>query len=539
MTSLINGALMRLSLRAERTDPRDLVETFVSAGPIFNLLASTDHQILYGRRGTGKTHVLQYLIQQHQFAGDVAVYVDLRTIGSSGGIYSDTQIPITERGTRLLCDVLSKVYNELMDRVLDMSYLSSEQDYTAAMAMLDQLGRSITDVRVTGDEERTTNLLAEASEQGKAAASFTVALNPSLSLSGGGTSGSRNRMEAQSRVSGPLRHRVHFGAVSESLEGLTNNLSGRLWLILDEWSDVPLELQPLLADLLRRCVMTVRGITVKIGEIEQRSNFRQLYEIGRYIGFELGSDISANINLDDFMVFDNDKIKARDFFSELFFKHVRNLLKEEDRSQVQSSQELIGKGFTQQNAFEELVRAAEGVPRDAINIAMMAALGAGDSSISIPIIRTAARKWYLQDKEPSVRDNRKSNDLLRWIIDEVIGTRRARAFLLKQGSSASHPLISALYDARVLHLIKHGVSGHDSPGVRFDVYALDYGCYVHLTNTAAEPDDFFEVSEVEDLDSDFGSGQVPNVDYRSIRRAILDLDRFEAHETDASLEVTQ
>ena len=41
-----------------------LVETFVDAGTLFASLASPDHQILSGRRGTGKTHALSYLEAQ-------------------------------------------------------------------------------------------------------------------------------------------------------------------------------------------------------------------------------------------------------------------------------------------------------------------------------------------------------------------------------------------------------------------------------------------------------------------------------------------
>jgi hypothetical protein len=82
-----------------------------------------------------------------------------------------------------------------------------------------------------------------------------------------------------------------------------------LWLLIDEWSEVPPELQPFLADLLRRAVLPTR-ITVKIAAIEQRT--RLLIpepEVGN-IGLELGADVAAAINLDDYMVFDNDEAKA-------------------------------------------------------------------------------------------------------------------------------------------------------------------------------------------------------------------------------------
>jgi hypothetical protein len=55
MASSINSAFLRLTKRAEASAREDLIETFVDVGPLFALLTSFDHQILFGRRGTGKT----------------------------------------------------------------------------------------------------------------------------------------------------------------------------------------------------------------------------------------------------------------------------------------------------------------------------------------------------------------------------------------------------------------------------------------------------------------------------------------------------
>jgi hypothetical protein len=71
-----------------------------------------------------------------------------------------------------------------------------------------------------------------------------------------------------------------------------------------------------------------------------------------------------------------------------------------------------------------------------------------------------------------------------------------------------------------LHLLKRNVSAHDQPGVRYDVYKLDYGCYVDLFGTMKSPLGL--------LGADDGSFvSVPPDDYRAIRRAILELQQFE------------
>lgn len=90
-------------------------------------------------------------------------------------------------------------------------------------------------------------------------------------------------------ASGSLIHRVHFGSLSRALANIIAALpSNRLVLVLDEWVAVPYDLQPYLADLLRRAFFPVKGVVVKIAAIEQRSNFKIKGANRDYIGIALG-----------------------------------------------------------------------------------------------------------------------------------------------------------------------------------------------------------------------------------------------------------
>ncbi|MGH9810349.1 MAG: hypothetical protein ACRD9W_24395, partial [Terriglobia bacterium] len=76
MVTAVNEAFMRFQRRAEAADARKLQETFVDVGPLMTVLSSTDHQIMYGRRGTGKTHALSFLAERRRAAGDLPIYLD-------------------------------------------------------------------------------------------------------------------------------------------------------------------------------------------------------------------------------------------------------------------------------------------------------------------------------------------------------------------------------------------------------------------------------------------------------------------------------
>ena len=58
--SEFNRALRRIPKRAEKQEDPKLHETFFDSG-IAEALDNFDNEILYGRRGTGKTHALSYL----------------------------------------------------------------------------------------------------------------------------------------------------------------------------------------------------------------------------------------------------------------------------------------------------------------------------------------------------------------------------------------------------------------------------------------------------------------------------------------------
>lgn len=56
----VQDAILQIQLRADKWDDNSLVKSFVKVGPLIPLLDSENNQIIFGRRGTGKTHVLRY-----------------------------------------------------------------------------------------------------------------------------------------------------------------------------------------------------------------------------------------------------------------------------------------------------------------------------------------------------------------------------------------------------------------------------------------------------------------------------------------------
>jgi len=330
-------------------------------------------------------------------------------------------------------------------------------------------------------------------------------------------------------MSGPVRARVHLGAYGTLLRELVQaHPAKRFLLLIDEWSGLPLALQPYLGEMLRKCFFGIPKVTVRLAAIPHRTRWR-IDDEESYIGVDVGQELFPLLDLDEFVVFParnkaEKTSRSTDFFKKLLTLHLNQALREEDLPPVSGPDEMVRLLFTQVTALQELVRAAEGVPRDALAIVARAALRTAGKAISTPDIRSAAAQLYQQSKQPALNSNADAKRLLDLIIEEVINTKRARAFLLAQ-EDTSNRLVQRLVDDRILHIIKKGYSTQSQAGSRFDVLQIDYGCYVHLLATANPPQYLLSDGIDDDavLGNMYGTEAVPEDDYRAIRRAIVDL----------------
>ncbi|MDN6859300.1 hypothetical protein QO207_22130 [Pseudomonas sp. CAN2814] len=513
----INTETLKLTKRAEN-NTINLVSSFVELGPVIPVLSIPESQVIYGRRGTGKTHILRYLDNSIHNRKECSIYLDMRVIGSTGGIYADERLPLKERATRLLSDTLIAIHERILEKIT-----KAEEPYVTAeiLPLLDEFVTSATEVIVDGtvatEKTENTSLSESRSLHMGVKSGSQLTLDSKLSLG----IDTKNCESKRTSASGSEKLRVHFGSLNSAASKLIAKLpKQRLWIILDEWSEVPLDLQPFLADLLRRTLFPTPGVAIKIAAIAQRSNFRIPDGNSTYIGLEPGADVAGSLNLDEFLVFDNEAPRAMEFFGTMLHRHLKSISDDQDifSSKYPEPRNLINDLFTQINAFEEFVRASEGVPRDAINILSLAAQRADKSKISVPDVRIAAKNWYSRYKSKAIASRQEAIELLNWIIDEVIQHRQAKAFLVP--SDLNNDLIDFLYDARVLHILREGISAQDIPGKRFNVYSIDYGCYVDLINTIKAPKGLFQADDNEKY------SEVPQNDYRSIRRAILDIQDF-------------
>ena len=478
MNGNVNRALMRAYRRAEDADDDTLAKTFVSIPPLESMLRSPQHQIVYGRRGTGKTHILRYLTNSERWRNRAAIYIDLRTIGSSMGVYGDTQLPLAARATALLVDVVQAVHAHIFELTLtDASFVDRLNEIGPK---LDALAAAATQVEVAGEIESESTLSSSTGAERGGSASVEISATPKV------TAGlKRKRSDGQSSQTrrtqrGLERLHVSFGQLYTALRGLVGALPHRtLWILIDEWSSLPRDLQPFLADLLRRSAFTVSGITVKIGAIERRSNFIERGNQGDYIGIELGADTSASIDIDDYLTFEDDRKEVQDFFSSLLFNHAKQLMSEEGKDPgFPSAQEFIRIAFSDGPAFPTLCFFAEGVPRDALQIASIAASLAQHRPISAGDVDGSNRQYFRRDKEG--RLSRAAVEALNQVIERCVESDR-RVIALRRPSQSTSEVVQELFDFRLLHRRAQRTSIPERPiSEKYDLFMVDLGCFEDL-----------------------------------------------------------
>ena len=512
------AAVPKILQRSERQlDDQKIVDTFVDLG-ILSQLRNRNNQIIYGRRGTGKTHVFRVLAAQLQAESseNVVVYIDARTLGSSAQ-FSDTSLDMQRRVIALLRDLFGPIYNSLLEKIIDRGGDTA----TSAMNELDTILPIITEADKHLQEEKRS--ASDASVQASTAnVSIGTAVPAKLEV-GAGTSSNYTVARAIEQKYAAVDDKVIFPSLSDPMARVLNLAGAQLYLLIDEWSSLVADIQPYLAEFVKRTLLPLHHVTIKIAALEYRSHFSTKTASG-FVGFELGADVSTAPDLDDYYVFDRNPERITDAFGDILLRHMSVDLEPgylRDRYGIRNGSDLGSRLFTQRPTMQELARASEGVIRDLINIftkAFFHAQRRGRDTIDRKAIVEGAREWFEQDKARALDDE--MNAALRRIVDDVIGTRRARSFLMPR-ELERHSLIQRLIDARVLHHMQRGYADKDNPGVRYNIYSLDYGTYVDLIGTSKQPD--IDLANTGDLPGTI----VPFDDKRSIRRIVLDARLFD------------
>jgi len=254
---------------------------------------------------------------------------------------------------------------------------------------------------------------------------------------------------------------------------------------------------------------------------------------GDLVGLERGADIPDVIDLDQYLVYDEKTDYVTEFFAQVLYNHLGVPLGwPTDISGKEKQEQVVTKLFTQERAFVELVRAAEGNPRDLLCIFSRAFFdefrrSSATRAISIPNVVAAAVSWFDSEKASNIEVEATARETLEFIVNHVLKGYKSRTFLV-ESSKGDNPRLVRLLNERVLHKLNGTYSHQDKPGVRYFLFTVDYGAFVRFRGTVNQvKEPVFWKADNEDLTQEERELLVPVDDRRSIRRITFDPEKLE------------
>jgi len=469
-------AVSAIRRRAEKqTKWKRLLDTYVSTDLTIRA-RTTDSQLVLGRRGTGKTHMFRFVQETLGSIGEVAYFIDCRTLGS--GI-----IGPKETSEQIATKYFRSLLNEIGTQMLDM-----------AIHMEAPVGNS---------QQKVLNIIQ----------------------------GLIKYMEPVSETS--LEPTFNYRQITESLQAIISNLCiDHIFIIIDEWAQIPVSAQPYVAEYIKRAIMTIPEICIKLLAVSYQCYPSKQTKEG-VIGIQRGADITDVLDFDSYLIHDENPKPVTIFFSQVLYNHLGAELNWDLQITAKEKNKRILDIFTQDKAFTELVRAAEGNCRDFLCIFSRAFWDgyrqhADAKAISIPHISEAAASWFESEKYVNIRDEELPNASLTYILNNIIKGYKSRTFMVEASKVQDEALIRLLNE-RVIHKLSVSYAHKDRPGERYELFSLDYGAYVRFAGTVNEPNPanlplqpqlpFEGVVKVQEDEQQF---IVPLDDKRSIRRIVFD-----------------
>jgi hypothetical protein len=489
-------------IRAENINAKNHLDLYVG-DDILSSIENVNNQVIYGRRGSGKTHLFKALQEKinsnFELNRRLCIYLDAREIlPLTAGISAtpeESALLIFQGIIQTLIDAISINVRLIFGRDNIINTSIDQKDVYANQKIQGHL--EVINLELSGRNLMRLGSISITEENNSGnEIKVKLAQHPEI---GALKTMSGKKTETKSN----LRY-VSIQEVATSFKALVDWVDlNRVIFLIDEWSEIPLEVQKHLAEIIKRVFISSK-FSFKIAAIPNRTNLGHKTS-EKFYGLEDGGDIFG-YQLDNRYIFEIDKTKTRDFFNNLLHKRLASI----DQSTVndiltgsnKSSDSFINI-FLTNKALGELCIASAGIPRDFIHLFIHSYDQFKTGSvkhISVKNVRSVTSEWYETDKNKQVDDHETEKVLLQAIVEEIVLKKKSSHFMLSENYSAN-PHILSLIDFRVLHLRKKGYSHKDIPGKTFNVYSIDYGCYNHLniTRTALSSTSLDTITVQDDL----------------------------------------
>lgn len=499
------GAIGTIKFRTEKqTSESSSIDCFV---PVidFSELASANTHILFGRNGTGKTHILKAFFQHCQLHYEhdkiLPVYVDFRDLDLGTAL---SNIPLSDLIRRFYQNFLHKIIGSLeqfSDEIITVSLMERLFKGSSAIRKA-KIQKSIELLKLLLSQEQIEEALEKynrsvtvsrnegSSIEGKTTLAGQASLSPPKLGVDASIGASANRAENEKETI-ELIYRglaiIKYEAIREELENLIQACGANAIIILvDEWNSIDLSVQPVLAEMIRKTIGRSNKIFLKIATLRYytRTSMPLSEEARQRIGWQPGIDITQLVDLDHLLGYDAYKQGVKDFLTFVAYQHTcLELPVLKDYTVKEFEDYLCNELFESHAVYSEVVRSSEGNPRDFLiilssccNIAKLS-----EQKIALDQVMRSVLEYFNGNKQPYIGDIPGGQDLYKKIFDEAV-RNNSKLFLFSRQKAESNKKLQELWHFRAIHLINQNLTVVDENNMphEYMVYSMDYGKLLSL-----------------------------------------------------------
>jgi hypothetical protein len=499
----LRSVMKRLGFRADQNEPvGGHLSNFVRIVD-FDKISARNAQIIFGRNGTGKTHLFQayaeYCAADFGSARRLPIYVDCRRldIRSLGGEISIEHL-LKMFYKRLVGGIAEEIDRfarahidvGILERLFGGTGATRQKNIAQAVAALGTLldegtieRRIKSYVQKLESEASGSSMIEGGIGASIKASEDNVHAAAEIKVGGNKRIGRKTKKKIETLYNGLAV--LDYEAIRSQIEVIAENAGAdSVIILLDEWSDMPRRIQPIIAEMIRKTLGISQRITVKIGALKFYCWTSALLEGGDRIGLRRGIDISTLEDLDALLCFESQEQAVKDFLTLVLYKHaIAEDASLEKLGAIVFEEALCEIIFGNVDAYKDLVRASEGNPRDFLRLlfnCLKSVEVANGKTISAEDVTTAVIRHFQNEKMPELVSNAEASDVFDGLYELVI-QKSSKVFLVRSPLARNHPILQELWHYRFIHLVAQNVPYiKENTPIEYDVFSLDYGKLVAI-----------------------------------------------------------
>lgn len=468
-------------------------------------LHNNSNQLVIGRRGTGKTHLLGAFNEliRDESPSELSVMISIMEACPITPPGHDTESKDFSRKRlakakyegflRVFFDklliVCDRRIKELLTAGLDRSKFDEANVLLTRLLEEIELG-SAHRTKATFKEHATEKTTAERNLSGKLAINLG-GTGQKLALEGGAGRGQKDdtATERSTDIEGLLS--VDLYEIRKLVHTLLDTIGiETLYILIDEWMELeketPSDIQPIFAQYLKTTFFNSGKVAVKIASVWHQTTLYDKDDLEKSHGIQLKHDIIPSIDLDTAFITTNDEV--RQFCKSLLFKRLSYIcedIKCLEMADGEIDDIFVTELFDNEDNFKAFITATHGIPRDIMQLFQKCSLKIKRNfekrCISHKLVFTIAKETYNKIKRKNI-DPTSSSQALLSAINKHMETVGSRIFLVENSKSGKSRALRKLVDEELVHQVPSSVTPRAIRDTH-KVYMVDFGNYVDWITT--------------------------------------------------------